>query len=190
VVAGGLQPDGQRRDVVERGEAAVAAAVVVDAGRVRVLGGEEARAARRAEVGRDVAVLEAHALLDDLAHHRRHHGRDPVERVGRVDRVEALVVGEDEDDVRPQRRRIRSDAVDPGLEQRDERIGERRPVDRVADAGHGRVKLRADVGEDHLAHVLRDADDALERDLSIERRALASASASRGRARGSGASFR
>ena len=168
VVARGLEPHGERRGVVEGGESAVRAPVVVHAGGVRVLRREQARAAWRAQVGGDVAVLEGDALLHQLAHDRRHDGRDAVDRVGEPDRVEALIVGQDEDDVRPERRRVRPDPVDPGLEQRHQGAVETRGVDGRPGRPHRRVALLADVG--HVVVQLRGS-------RSSARRAFASASA-------------
>src|SRR4029077_315067 len=101
-VAGGLEPGGDRAVVVEDLDAAVGRPVVVHAGVVCVLPGQDARAARAAERGGHVAVREGDARVLELAGHDRHDGTGPVRRlVDRVHRVPALVVGEDDHEVRP-----------------------------------------------------------------------------------------
>ena len=88
VVAGRVQPGGDRRGVVENMEAAVGAAVRVDPCAVGVAAREDARPTRAADRVRDEGVREGDALRRKLALDGRHD----------AERVPALVVGDDEDD--------------------------------------------------------------------------------------------
>jgi len=153
-VAGVLQPDGERRGVVEVVGAAVVAAVLVDARAVRELAAQDARPARAAERRGHERLVELHALVGELRARARHDvgARQPVLAVGRVP---ALVVAQDEEDVRAERLRVRARAVDPDLEERVQAVAEGRGVDRAphhrggggALAAHGRDRdLRRRVG--------------------------------------------
>ena len=74
-----------------------AIAIAQHAVRMRVLTGEEARAARRARCRRYVAIGESHPF----AHEPVQVGRVHVAIAQFANRVEALLIGDDEDDVRP-----------------------------------------------------------------------------------------
>ena len=85
-----VQPGRDGGSVVEGTEAAFGTRVGVDAGGMRVLARQEARARRAAGGVHDEAVVEGDAVVDEVALDDRH----------RPERVRALVVGDDDDDVR------------------------------------------------------------------------------------------
>ena len=91
VVPGLLEPDRQRVRVVEPHVAAERRPVPADAVVVRVLPRQQRRARRAAERVRREARVEAHALPDE----------QPVDVRHVAQRVRRLVVGLDDDDVRP-----------------------------------------------------------------------------------------
>ena len=101
VVAGLLEPDGERVRVVELRVAAARRRVPHDAVVVGVLAGEEGRAGRAAERVRDEAVGERRAAVAQEALHVRHD----------AERLERLVVGHEHDDVRARLHRGRLRAV-------------------------------------------------------------------------------
>ena len=104
VVAGLLEPDGQRVRVVELRVAAARRGVAHDAVVVRVLAGEERRARGAAERVRDEALGEGRPAVAQESPHVRH---DPH-------RLDRLVVGHDHDDVRARLRRRRLRGVGSG----------------------------------------------------------------------------
>jgi hypothetical protein len=91
---------------------------------VREAARENARAARAAERRRHEAVLELDARIAELGARAR-HDVGAAEAVRAVGRVPALVVGEDEQDVRPERLRVRDDAVDPRAHERQQAVAQR-----------------------------------------------------------------
>jgi hypothetical protein len=90
LVAGVVEPRGDRRGIPKIVESAHESAVLVHPGRVRVGAAQDARPARAAERIRHEAVREGDAASHELLADDGHVG----------ERVPALVVGEDEDDVR------------------------------------------------------------------------------------------
>ena len=88
-VAGGAQPRRDRHAVSKRGEAAVRRPVRKDARRVRVAAGEDGDTAGAAERVGGERISEVDSMADQPVRHVRH----------RRERVPALVVGQDDDDV-------------------------------------------------------------------------------------------
>ena len=117
-VPGRFEPHGHGGRVVEGLHAAVRPAVGMDAGRVCVLPGEDAGTAGRTERRRHEVVLEEDTLLHQEAGHVLHHRGPAIEGVRLVDGVPALVVGEDEDDVRARGRRGGDDSAPERRQQR------------------------------------------------------------------------
>ena len=88
-IASVVHPRGQRRGIVERGERAVRRGLPVDARGVRVVAREDARPARTTQRVRHERMGERDAAAHQFLLHHRH----------RVERVPALVVGDDQQHV-------------------------------------------------------------------------------------------
>src|SRR4029453_155410 len=97
-----VQPGGDGGAVVEDLRAAVRRLVGVYARAVRILAGQDAGAARATQRGGHVTVGEGHARVAQLARHPRHHRSGPVGGLmHRIDGIPALIVRQDDDEVRP-----------------------------------------------------------------------------------------
>ena len=127
LIPAALEPGRDRRSVVEHDERAVRPFVVVDPRGVRVRALQDRGSARTAERIDDERVREVHAVSHQHRLHVRHH------RQG----VPALVVGQDQHDVRASRRRRR-----------------RRRRDGEPDPREGGVELAARVADTRTDRVL------------------------------------
>ena len=146
-VAGVLHPDrevvGQGPLLLEAGEAAVGLDVALDVVVVGVAPGEQADPRRAAEGVGDVVAVEGHPAFGDQVEGVRHRpgfGAAFEGAVGRVEAVERLVVGLDDDEARFFDRGQDAVACGPG---RSDREAERREQAEQADRGRQACGKRA-----------------------------------------------